>query len=180
MFALPETVDPRNSKQACAWQACYRFSLHDTPLRSRLLWILDGRTSRFGSGSGDWESNGALGVSRDEQREVVGMRKVGSPPERVMRLHMNSAQVSASWGTPGGCPTNRALSLPNQHRALLSIVLFPSKSLLQSHLGPPKIPCRAYNFCYGFADDSSIPVQARIRHKYRARRGHNRNAGRCM
>ena len=108
MFAAPgNPVDPRNSNQACAWQACYRFSLHDTPLRSRLLWILDGRTSRFGSGTGDWESNGALGVSRDEQREVVGMRKVGSLPERVMRLHMNSAQASAlSEGSPGTSPTN--------------------------------------------------------------------------
>jgi len=150
MFALPETVDPENSKQPCAWQACYSFSLHDTPLRSRLLRILDGRTSRFGSGTGDPESNGALGVSRGEQREVVGMRKVGSPPERVMRLHINFAQVRAFGGPPGGCPTNRALSLPNQHCALLSIVLFPSKSLLQSHLDPPKIPCRAYNFCSRF------------------------------
>ena len=66
--------------------------------------ILDGRTSRFGSGSGNPESNGALGVSRDEQREVVGMRKVGSPPERVMRLPMNFAQVSAFWGRPRGLP----------------------------------------------------------------------------
>jgi len=78
------------------------------------------------------------------------------------------------------CTAAGALSVPNFQLALCTSVLFPPKSLSLNHLGPQKILFQPIISAHGSADDSSIPVQARIWHKYRAGRGHNRNAGWCM